>query len=115
VEVVAEATPDLDRGRAQVGEVLPEALTDLTRDREPAGARTPAARGAISCRYCGNVQESGAACERCGYRLPRAARPTPSREPSAEPIRARCRGCGTPGVAGLRCPECGREVPFPEV
>lgn len=113
VTVDDDPTPELDRGRASVGEVEVERVPDLVPDRAPDdGLRTRAPRGAVRCRYCGHVQEVGAACDRCGFKLTRVAEPTAAAQPGPPPP-ARCLFCGTPALAGERCPDCGRLVPAP--
>lgn len=118
VAVAVEAVSDLDTGRAsQVGEVPVEPMIDLTLDRAvDDGVRTALPTGALRCRYCGHSQASGAACERCGQRLPAAsteAAPA-QRRATGQVEKVRCRSCGAPAVAGGRCGDCGREVPAGE-
>lgn len=88
-------------------------LADRELDRVPDdGVRTVAPTGAVTCRYCQNVQAVGAMCERCGMRLPRAAVATvPGPTKSGEPVGVRCSSCGAPAVAGDRCRECGKPAP----
>lgn len=101
----------------QVGAVPVEPLIDLSDDRAPDdGARTAAPTGAVTCRYCRNVQATGAICDRCGMRLPRVAGAPPAAKvaSSREPVHVRCRTCGAPAEVGERCSECGRLVPRPD-
>lgn len=117
LEVAPEAVPDLE-ARAPVGEVAVERVTDLDLDRAPDdGVRTAAPTGAVTCRYCRNVQPSGLICNTCGMRLPKVAAVV---EPAAAGKKqtfsrgdVRCRACGAPAVPGERCTECGALAPLP--
>ena len=116
-EVAVESMTDMERTEnAPVGALAPERVPDMMNDRAPDdGARTVAPTGAVTCRYCRNVQAQGVLCEKCGMRLPKVsppvvasavARPKPNKNETV-----RCRSCGAPAKPGQRCSECGREVP----
>ena len=106
-------TPDLElSSQAPVGEVQVERIGDFTNDRAvDDGLRTKAPAGALTCRYCRNVQATGTICERCGMHLPTAMQITAKGPPEEW---TRCKACGAPGVIGQRCKECGRLVPHPD-
>jgi len=117
VAVAVQPLPDVEQNRAApVGEV-PVERVDVTVDRVPDdGVRVAAPSGAITCRYCRNVQATGTICERCGMRLPVAIivpRAAGAAKP-AEPVHTRCKSCGAPATAGERCGDCGQLVPFPD-
>lgn len=119
VEVATEVTPDLETSRAApVGEVAVERVADLTVDRAPDdGQRTVLPEGPLTCRYCRNVQASGAMCERCGMRLPQVMvvpQIVGGLLLDAEDVKVRCRACGAPATAGKKCTDCGHDVPFPD-
>ncbi|MGZ3459004.1 MAG: hypothetical protein ACXU86_10935, partial [Archangium sp.] len=71
--VAVQPVPELDTGRsAAAGNVLVEPMQDMDTGRELSdGQRTAVPTGPAVCRYCRNVQESGAVCDRCGMRLPK--------------------------------------------
>lgn len=100
--------------------VQAEQVADLDRGREiDTGPRTAAPTGAVSCRYCGNVQapEAGLMCGRCGMRLPRAKVETEAAGPTArkrEPVWTRCTRCGAPAKAEAPCGDCGVYVNLPD-
>ena len=72
VNVAPETTPDVEyTARAAVGDVPIDRVPDMSEDRVPDdGQRTAFAEGPVTCRYCRNVQATGAICERCGMKLP---------------------------------------------
>jgi hypothetical protein len=115
--VAVERVPELDMGRADaIGAVAVERIADLSVDRAPDdGVRTAAPTGAVTCRYCRNVQAAGLICNTCGMRLPKVVAPPPA--PTAKPVHARgdvrCRACGAPATPGERCSECGALAPLP--
>ena len=117
-EVPVEKIADLDGQPVPLGEVPVEPMLDLSVDRaEDDGVRTAAvSAGAITCRYCRNVQETGMICDRCGMKLPRASA-TQIAEIHAK-VRPgdtiRCRYCGAPNPPEERCRECGRPLPTPD-
>ncbi len=114
--VALEAVADLDLGRANdVGAVPVEHLAELSEDRAADdGVRTAAPTGAVTCRYCRQVQAPAASCVRCGMSLPRVQAPEEGVIlGTAEVVAGRCRACGVRGVAGQRCTDCGALVPFP--
>ena len=108
---------DLDTGRsAPAYNVVVDPLQDLDAGRQPRDEyRTPAPVGPVVCRYCRNTQETGAVCDRCGMRLPKArvaAAPVASAEalvPSGE--WTKCTKCMTNTRAGRACVSCGTHVP----
>ena len=103
-----EVVPDLDR-IAPVGEVPYLPLNDLSEDRAPDdGVRTALPTGAMTCRYCRNVQAHGLVCEKCGMRLRVSAALTAATSAKALAEQRRCRACGAPVTLGDRCGECGR-------
>ncbi len=103
-----QVVQDLDLARAPAVEVPPERINDMMQDRvADDGVRTAAPSGAVMCRYCRNVQETGNVCNNCGMRLPRAAVVA---APVVVGAALRCRACGSPGIVGERCKECGRPV-----
>ena len=116
-EVPIERLPDLETAADRVGDVPVERMPDLAEERVPDdGQRTPEVAGAVTCRYCRNVQASGMICDKCGMRLPRSPTPTAAK---AEPEKAsretiRCRYCGAPNPPEERCRECGRPLPVPD-
>lgn len=125
--VPAEVVPDLEMtGRPPVGDVAAAPMAEKEQDRAPDdGVRTQLPTGAVMCRYCRNVQASGAVCDKCGMRLPRpSAAAIAAAQAKANPAAAtkkkaiedlvRCKSCGAPGHAGQRCGECGRQIPVPE-
>lgn len=95
-------------------------MSDLDTGREADdGQRTAAPTGAVTCRYCGNVQAKGLLCDRCGMRVPRAAEaatagPGQSAPKKGETIWSRCKKCGAAAKAGHPCGDCGHAVPMPE-
>jgi hypothetical protein len=92
-DVGAGGLPDMDTGRA-----APEG--------PPAVAPS-----VVTCRYCRNVQTSGLFCDRCGMRLPWAARAvaTPASGAAADAEERRtCKRCGERSPASMeRCGACG--------
>lgn len=118
VQVQVQELPDVDHNRAApVGDVPVERI-ELTVDRAPDdGVRVAPPTGAMTCRYCRNVQATGSICERCGMRLPLAIivpQADGQAKRPAEPVHARCRACGAPATAGERCGDCGQWVAFPD-
>ena len=115
-EVAVESMTDMERTEnAPVGTLLAERVADMTDDRAPDdGARTAAPTGAVTCRYCRNVQAEGVICEKCGMRLPKVSAPVVAAtgvKPEQSTETVRCRSCGAPAKPGQRCTDCGREVP----
>lgn len=119
--VAVEAVPDLDIGRANdVGAVPVERMADMAEDRAADdGVRTAAPTGAVTCRYCRNVQAAGLICNTCGMRLPKVAAPPPVPAGATGPKvtysrgDVRCKACGAPAIPGERCSECGALAPLP--
>lgn len=116
--VPVEVVPELDLGRAgEVGAVPVERMPDMQQDRAPDdGVRTALPTGAVTCRYCRNVQATGLICNNCGMRLPKAPTPqaaaaTPTQSFSRGDVR--CKACGAPAIPGQRCSECGALAPPP--
>ncbi|MFT3708006.1 MAG: hypothetical protein QM817_10155 [Archangium sp.] len=119
VEVAPDFTPGLEASSiAPVGDVPVERIADLSVDRVPDdGIRTALPQGAVTCRYCRNVQATGTMCDRCGMRLPIVAQPdllVGAIVGKIEDVKTRCRSCGAPATAGQKCGDCGRDVPFPD-
>lgn len=116
-----ESIQDLEHTRAEPVAVAAAALPELERGREEGdGTRTAAPTGAVTCRYCRNVQAEGMFCDRCGMRLPRVA-VRAERSASGVDVRSgadavwtRCRRCGAVARGGRRCGDCGHLVPMPE-
>ncbi len=118
-EVPVERMPDLETAADRVGDVPVERMPDLADERAPDdGVRTPEVTGAVTCRYCRNVQASGMICDKCGMKLPRAPGGAAAAKPEKEKPAAgtvRCRYCGAPNPSeGERCLECGRPLPVPD-
>ncbi|HEX8437362.1 hypothetical protein [Archangium sp.] len=113
--VAVQAVPELDTGRsAAAGNVMVAPMQDMDTGRAASdGVKTAPPSGAVVCRYCRTVQESGAVCDRCGMRLPkvRMATPEASAAPAASGERTRCPRCHTPAHAGRACITCGTLVP----
>jgi hypothetical protein len=117
--VAVQAVPELDTGRsAKVGNVAAAPMQDMDTGRADAiGAKTAAPTGPVVCRYCRNVQETGAVCDRCGMRLPKArmASAGPTQEVRvAAGERTKCPKCNSPAHAGRACVTCGTLVPAAE-
>ncbi len=108
---------DMDTGRSvAAGNVVVAPVQDMDTGRAASdGYRTAAPMGPVVCRYCRNVQETGAVCDRCGMRLPKARlAPTPvatqgALVPSGE--WTKCTKCMTNTRAGRACVSCGTHVP----
>jgi hypothetical protein len=99
-DVLVSPLPELDRGRVQDVE-----------------GRTAVLSGAVTCRYCRNLQVEGFLCDRCGMRLPRrspAGAAGPNATKGAQAVSARCRRCGAAAKAGQRCGDCGHPVELTE-
>lgn len=119
VEVAPDRTPDVEHTAATaVGDVPVERMADLSVDRVPDdGQRTVLQPGAVTCRYCRNVQAAGSLCERCGMKLPAfiiVPDVITGTMIAADDVKTRCRACGAPATAGQRCGDCGHEVPYPD-
>jgi hypothetical protein len=116
--VAVQPVPELDTGRsAAAGNVVVAPVQDLDTGRAVADwARTAVPTGPVVCRYCRNVQETGAVCDRCGMRLPkvRLERPEAASARPATGERAKCPRCHTPGHGGRACVTCGTLVPAAE-
>jgi hypothetical protein len=103
-----EELPELDRGRADPGEIVAEPSGELDTGRfEEPSKSTRAPAGAVSCRYCRHIQEQGLLCERCGMRLPRYV-PAPPEAPSRV-----LHACGALTRPGMACASCGVYVSLP--
>ncbi|WNG46814.1 hypothetical protein F0U60_23845 [Archangium minus] len=118
-DIVVQPVPELDTGRsASAGNVLVAPIQDIDTGRAASdGYRTAAPTGPIVCRYCRNVQESGAVCDRCGMRLPKVRLTQPEATASALPqagARTTCSKCHSPAYAGRACVTCGTLVPAAE-
>lgn len=119
-DIAVQPVPELDTGRsAAAGNVMVAPIQDMDTGRAMSdGTRTAAPTGPIVCRYCRTVQESGAVCDRCGMRLPKARLTQPEASASSGQARAgertSCPRCHTPGYAGRACVTCGTLVPAAE-
>jgi len=94
-KVSVEVVPELDTGRAQDD-----------------GARTAVPTGAVTCRYCRNVQAQGMLCDRCGMRLPKI-QPAPGEAKPVVVVEAPwlpCPKCRTPTRPNKICTVCGTRV-----
>lgn len=116
-DLPAMAVPDLDLARAAPVQVAPEVVADLEGHRietNPAEL-TPAPSGAITCRYCRNVQAEGSVCNVCGMRLPRyaAAGADPYANAKADQLPQIRHACGVLTRVGAPCKSCGVFVPIP--
>jgi hypothetical protein len=116
--VAVQPVPEMDTGRSTAaGNVAVAPMQDMDTGRAEADwAKTAAPTGPVVCRYCRNVQETGAVCDRCGMRLPKV-RLERAEAASAKPEageRVRCPKCHTPAHAGRACITCGTLVPASE-
>jgi ribosomal protein L32 len=118
--IAVQPVPELDTGRAaSAGNVMVAPIQDMDTGRALSdGLRTAAPTGPVVCRYCRNVQESGAVCDRCGMRLPKArlaqaeAAPSSGRVPAGE--WTKCSKCQSNARAGRACVSCGTPIPAAE-
>jgi hypothetical protein len=112
------AMQDLEPWSDSPAEVVVQSIPELETHRlaDPsAGERTAPPTGAVTCRYCRNVQAQGAICDRCGMRLARHPVPAAGAAQAArrdEAPRVR-HGCGARTEAGRPCSSCGMFVPLP--
>ncbi|AKJ03195.1 hypothetical protein ATI61_118135 [Archangium gephyra] len=119
-EVAVQPVPELDTGRsAAAGNVVVAPVQDMDTGRAVSdGLKTAAPTGPVVCRYCRNVQDIGAVCDRCGMRLPKARlAPTAASGPGAlvqSGERTACPKCHTPGYAGRACVTCSTLIPAAE-
>ena len=115
-DLPAAPMTDLELGRlAPVGEVKVEAVPELDRARvQDLDPRTALPIGAVTCRYCRNVQAVGLVCDKCGMRLPKAPVAAAAEGPLAAVVWTRCKSCGAKARANLPCGDCGRPVPMPD-
>lgn len=109
---VPELEPTRHRGVPPVAaQAFPEFASHRVAD---AGAKTAPPMGAVTCRYCRNVQATGLLCDRCGMRLPRVraqkAATQKGRASEDETGYARCLTCRQPGRVGTDCRECGTAI-----
>jgi hypothetical protein len=114
--VAVQPVPELDTGRSvAAGNVLVAPMQEMDTGRAASdGLKTAAPSGAVVCRYCRNVQASGAVCDRCGMRLPKLRMERPqaaSAKVAQSGERAGCPRCHTPGYAGRACVTCGTLIP----
>ena len=107
--------PDLEVTRPGVGDVAVAPLPDLDTGRfADASERTAHSAGAVTCRYCRNVQATGVFCDRCGMRLPRYVAPAPDAgDARAEDAPMVPHACGAITRAGMPCGSCGVFVALP--
>ena len=111
----AAPLPDLEPSRAGVGDVSVAPMPEMDTGRfVDASERTPPPTGALTCRYCRNVQATGLFCDRCGMRLPRyqAAAPVAGNV-RAEDAPMVPHACGAITRAGMPCGSCGVFVALP--
>ncbi|HSP80591.1 MAG TPA: hypothetical protein VLQ93_18810, partial [Myxococcaceae bacterium] len=114
--VATAAIPDLEVTRQQSSpEVAVQQLQELDTGRaQTVGAKT-AAPTAILCRYCRNVQASGAICDRCGMRLPKVRLESQEAKPPGELPEVgewvQCPKCHARARAGRACTDCGAHIP----
>lgn len=115
-EVPAVPMPDLDLARAADLNVPVEPLMgmELHREAPPAEPATPAPTGAVTCRYCRNVQAAGLMCDRCGMRLPKYTASAEAAKTSSAEGAIVVHGCGAKTPSGARCTSCGTFVPLQE-
>lgn len=106
--LTVERTPDLDPTAFAAVAVASEPVPDMEPTRfGGAGPQTPAPVARV-CRYCGNQQETGALCDRCGMRIPslRIARMAAPREIDT----LTCPSCGVVGSIEKLCLACGTHL-----
>jgi hypothetical protein len=113
-DLPAQVVPDLELTRAGATGAVPVApMLELDTGRaQDDGVRTVAPTGAVTCRYCRNVQAEGLLCDNCGMRLPRArvaatAVAGAKRPGVDEDGWVACSTCHTPTRPGKTCSECG--------
>ncbi len=107
--VAVERMVDIELYAAPVGAVATEVL-DLTEDRVVDTTRTEISDGPATCRNCGNQQQVGNVCERCGMRIERVAETFIMGV--AEDQEGRCKACGFLGIQGQPCRDCGTPIPL---
>ncbi|WP_375773290.1 hypothetical protein NR798_21220 [Archangium gephyra] len=116
--VAAQPMPEMDTGRsAAAGNVMVAPIQDMDTGRALSdGMKTAAPTGPVVCRYCRNVQDIGAVCDRCGMRLPKArlAQPEAATRAARSGERTACPKCHTPGYAGRACVTCSTLIPAAE-
>ncbi len=112
-DLPAQALPELERTRAaDAGAVAVERMGEMDAGRFlDTEAKVAAPSGAVTCRYCRNVQADGMMCEKCGMRLPRAAAPVAKKTGPAADGLVDCGSCGVRSLPGRRCASCGVAVP----
>ncbi|QRK05865.1 hypothetical protein JQX13_37870 [Archangium violaceum] len=117
-DIAVQPVPELDTGRStSPGNVVVAPVQDMDTGRAASdGYRTAAPTGPVVCRYCRNVQERGAVCDRCGMRLPkvRLAQPEVASKLPQAGERTTCTKCHSPAHAGRACVTCGTLVPAAE-
>jgi ribosomal protein L32 len=104
---------------APIDKVSVEMVPEMDTGRAPDdGVRTAAPTGAVTCRYCRNVQAEGMVCDKCGMRLPKA-RPAAGSAAAAKEAAAvaaedltwlPCQKCRTPTRPNKICTVCGTRV-----
>ena len=118
--IAVQPVPELDTGRsAAVGNIMVAPIQDVDTGRAVSdGMKTAAPTGPVVCRYCRNVQDIGAVCDRCGMRLPKARLTQPEASASTQRVQAgertTCPKCHTPGHAGRACVTCSTMIPAAE-
>jgi len=114
-----EVLPELERTRVlDGGQALPaEPLAEMEPTRFAGDGQRTQLSATRACRYCGNVQQGGILCDRCGLRLPGAEAytraTTANRGSESEPMP--CPACSVKGLPGQRCRACGAFIRVPEL
>lgn len=132
--IPVQPIPDLELTRQRTGPDLPvQPVPELERHQAPAirgmqvermadidlgraqddGVRTAAPVGAVTCRYCRNVQAAGLFCDHCGMRLPKVQAAKPQASAPSDTSLVIC-GCGAKAIIGRRCGSCGARTVAPE-
>lgn len=119
--VPVERLPDWERTdiAARDLRVQPEKIADLDLGREESLGERTQLPSAIACRYCGNQQDEGLLCNKCGMRLPKvrteaAAGAAKGNSIFVDTVWTRCTRCGARARGGQPCGDCGHAVPMPE-
>jgi methionyl-tRNA synthetase len=119
-DLPVQVVPDMETTRAApIDKVSVEMVPEMDTGRAPDdGVRTAAPTGAVTCRYCRNVQAEGMVCDKCGMRLPKA-RPAAGSAAAAKEAAAvaaeeltwlPCQKCRTPTRPNKICTVCGTRV-----
>ncbi len=116
-DLPAQLVPDLDPSRTSVGEVAVQKMGEMDATRfEDAEPKTAAPVGAVTCRYCRNVQAEGLLCDKCGMRLPRVAAAPAALKLGGLDAQGlmKCTACGVQTLPDRRCGACGVFAATPE-